>query len=321
MIEVKNLTKVYKTTLKTKGIFADFFARSYSESIAVNNLSFSIGEDELVGFVGPNGAGKTTTLKILCGLLYPDKGDIKVLSQNPFLKQKSFLKQIAFVMGQKNQLLWELPAIDSFYLNKAIYEIPDARFKKQLSLLSGMLDCEKFLNQPTKTLSLGQRMRMELISSLLHKPKVLFMDEPTIGLDIFAHTTIIKFIKEYQKETRATIILTSHYMKDIQELAKRVILIDHGQLVYDGELTTLLKSYSQEKIIKLILEDTEHLNYIKSLNLSFDYQSPVLTLKINKDQLLTVLEKLMKHFDLTDINIEDEGVEEIIKKVFTVFKK
>lgn len=320
MINVKNLTKIYKTQIKGGNFLTNIFARQYEEKKAVNGISFNIGENELVGFIGPNGAGKTTTMKILSGILYPTSGDIKILGHIPFQKEKNFLKQIAFIMGQKNQLLWELPAMDSFKLNKEIYEIDEHEFKNTLNELIDLLNAQEIVNQPLKTLSLGQRMRMELIASLLHKPRILFLDEPTIGLDIFAQTTIRNFIKEYQNKYHATIILTSHYMQDVQKLAKRVIFIDTGRIIFDGNLKELVEEYSSEKMINITLEKPQE-KELSSFKFDYDYQFPVLKVKVKKEDLSEILPALLKKIDFSDLTVEDDPIEEIIKKIFTRKKR
>jgi ABC-2 type transport system ATP-binding protein len=318
MIEIKNLTKTYKSSIKTGNFFRDFFNRQYKTNQALEGISFNIDSNELIGFIGPNGAGKTTTMKIMAGILYPSGGTVKVLGYTPFDKKPEFLKQIAFVMGQKNQLLWELPATDSYLLNKEIYEIPDKEFEKTLKDLTEILDVKEFISRPVKTLSLGQRMRVELIGALLHKPKVLFLDEPTIGLDIFAQTTIINFIKEYQARYKSTIILTSHYMQDVQRLAKRVILIDKGKIIYDGKLQTLVEKYSTTKTIIVMLSkkiDDKKLPFPKSIKV--DYVYPQLKLHAPKKDVETVLDYIVKKVDYIDMTIENEPLEEIVKKSFS----
>src|SRR3989344_789685 len=214
MIEVSHLHKVYRTPQKEEGamgLLRNIFARRYKEINAVKDISFTIEQGELVGFVGPNGAGKTTTMKMLAGILHPTSGNINVLGFTPFEKNHAYLRQISFIMGQKNQMLWELPAVDTFKLNKTIYDISDTDYKKTLSTLVEMLDAKSIINQPVKTLSLGQRMKVELISTLIHTPKVLFLDEPTIGLDVVAQKNIRDFIQQYQSFYKATILLTTHY--------------------------------------------------------------------------------------------------------------
>ncbi len=314
MITVKNLTKIYKTPIRQKNLFQDIFFRKYKETIALDNISFSIDENEFVGFIGPNGAGKTTTMKILSGILYPTSGEIDVLGFYPFDKKEKFLKQISFVMGQKNQLIWDLPAIDSFLLNKEIYEIEDNQFKKNLNNLTSILNCSNLINKPVKSLSLGERMKMELIASFLHDPKIIFLDEPTIGLDIFSQEAIRNFLKTYQKEFKKTIILTSHYLEDVKKLAKRLIIINQGKIIYDGSLKNIIDFYSKEKIIRLTLEKRPEDNFLKKHSL-LKYQFPFLVLKVKKNQINQIVSQLNEEIDYSDITIEDEPIEEIIKKI------
>lgn len=317
MIHIKNLTKTYRSPVKTGNAIRNFFNRQYESKTALQNISFDIEKNELVGFVGPNGAGKTTTMKILAGILFPTSGEISVLGFKPFEKNPNYLKQMAFVMGQKNQLLWELPATDTYKLNKEIYEISDEEYIKTLEELSELLEVNSFISQPVKTLSLGQRMRAELIGALLHKPKVLFLDEPTIGLDIFAQTTIINFIKEYQERYKATIILTSHYMQDVQRLAKRIILIDHGSIIYDGKLQKLIEQYSQIKTVSIILSKEIKLADLRlPKDVAVELQHPQLKLKIPKKHVEKTLQYILKELDYVDITIENETLEEIVKKSF-----
>ena len=318
MIHVQNLKKIYRTTIKNKNPLKNFFNRQYKENIALDGISFDIGNNELIGFIGPNGAGKTTTMKILAGILYPTSGEVSVLGFTPFEKNPEFLKQIAFVMGQKNQLLWELPATDTYKLNKEIYEISDKEYNKTVGELSELLKVEDFIHQPVKTLSLGQRMRLELIGALIHNPKVLFLDEPTIGLDIFAQTTIVNFIKEYQERYDSTIILTSHYMQDVQRLAKRVILIDHGGIIYDGKLQTLVNKYSITKTVTIVLSkkvDPKTLKFPK--NVTYEYMYPQLKINVPKDAIENLLQTILKQIEYDDMTIENEPLEEIVKKSFT----
>jgi ABC-2 type transport system ATP-binding protein len=316
MISVKNLTKVYKTPVKSANIVQDFFHPTYKSYTAVKDVSFEIGENELIGFIGPNGAGKTTTLKMLSGILFPTKGSIDILGYTPFDKDPKFLKQIGFVMGQKNQLLWDLPAMDTFRVNKEIYDIEDKEFKKTVHELMEMLDVKSFIDQPIKTLSLGQRMRTELIASLLHKPRILFLDEPTIGLDIFAQSAIRNFIQQYQQQYRSTIILTSHYMQDVQQLAKRVILIDKGTVVYDDALDKLIEKYSQEKTITITLD--KKLEELPSVIKKYDHEyiEPELKVSVKKNDLPKFMSQVLEQLDYSDVTIENETIEDVIKKSF-----
>lgn len=254
IIEVKNLSKTYEYYKKQPGLLASvkgLFKREKLYVEAVKEINFNIEEGELVGFLGPNGAGKTTTLKILSGILYPSGGEAKVLGYTPHKRQKEYQKQFALVMGQKNQLWWDLPAMESFILNKEIYEVPDKEFKDNLAELTELLDVKDVLDIQVRKLSLGQRMKCELIAALLHKPKVLFLDEPTIGLDVVAQKNIRDFIKKYNQEEKTTIILTSHYMEDISQLCKRIIIIDLGRIIYDGRLDDLMKKYASHKLLEV----------------------------------------------------------------------
>jgi ABC-2 type transport system ATP-binding protein len=250
---VDNLVKNFEITEKEPGLtgaFKSLFSPKKKEINALKGVSFTIQPGELVGFIGPNGAGKTTTLKTLSGLLYPTSGFVEVLEHDPWERKPEFLKQISLVMGQKNQLWWDLPAIETFELNRAIYEIPTHVYEENLRELTELLEIEKLLTTPVRKLSLGQRMRMELTAALLHKPKVLFLDEPTIGLDIVAQQKMRDFIYDYNRKYNATILLTSHNMDDLVNLARRVIVINQGSILFDGALEDLVTKYAQEKIIK-----------------------------------------------------------------------
>ncbi|MFH1896133.1 MAG: ABC transporter ATP-binding protein, partial [bacterium] len=252
VIQVSKLKKYYKIHKKEpglKGSVESLFKRKYETVKAVNDVSFTIRQGELVGFIGPNGAGKTTTLKVLSGLLYPDGGVTRVLGYDPYKRQKEFQKQFSLVMGQKNQLWWDLPAYESFVLNKEIYEVSDADFKKRLDELVKLLDVKDVLKVQVRKLSLGQRMKCELIAALLHAPKVLFLDEPTIGLDVVAQKNMREFIREYNQRYQATIILTSHYMGDVKELCQRVVIIDKGGLGFDGQLADVINKYADHKVL------------------------------------------------------------------------
>jgi len=316
MISIKGLTKTYRIPQRTKNLFKDIFFRTYKEKKAIENVSLTIDGNELVGFIGPNGAGKTTTLKILSGILYPTSGYVNVFGFTPFEKKREFLRQIAFIMGHKNQLLWELPATDSFRLNKEIYEVDDKTYKITLDELTELLDAENLIHQPVKTLSLGQRMRVELIAALLHRPKILFLDEPTIGLDIFAQTTIIDFIKEYQERYKSTIILTSHYMQDVERLAKRLIMINHGKIIFDGLLRNLVNTYSQQKLINITLLKPLSKEFEPPEKIRIHYQFPQLQITTHKENIVGVLAYMLKKVEFVDVTIEDEPLEDVIKKMF-----
>lgn len=322
-IEVQNLTKIFQIYQKEPGLagtFKSLIHRKYEQIRAVDDISFSIDEGELVGFIGPNGAGKTTTLKCLSGLLYPTNGKVSVLSHIPYKRKYEFLKQIAFVMGQKNQLWWDLPAMDTFLLNKEIYEISENQFRTTIDELSDLLEAKDILKIPVKKLSLGQRMKCELIAALLHSPKVLFLDEPTIGLDVVMQKKLRDFIGSYNKKFGATIILTSHYMTDVEALAERVIIINHGKLLFDGKLKDLVKKYAPEKFIHLVLKDHTSKENLAKIGKVESYDFPTAILKISAENLSEATAAILKKFKVSDLNIEDAQIEEVIRVVFTKSK-
>ncbi|HSO18378.1 MAG TPA: ATP-binding cassette domain-containing protein, partial [Desulfosarcina sp.] len=256
-IDVNGLVKVYRVHRKAPGFMGSlrsFVRRRYRDVAAVDNIRFRIGEGEVVGFLGPNGAGKTTTLKVLSGLLHPTAGSVRILGFTPHERRAAFLKQITLVMGQKNQLNWDLPAMESFIVNQAVYDIDPGAFRRTLSELTDLLDLTPLLDKQVRKLSLGERMKCELAAALLHRPKVLFLDEPTIGLDVVMQMRIRQFIAEYNRRHGATVILTSHYMADVTALCKRVIVIDHGRLVHDGDLQAMVARLAPYKVLKLILK-------------------------------------------------------------------
>lgn len=297
------------------------FFRQFKEQTAVKNVSFSIGPNELVGFIGPNGAGKTTTLKMLAGILYPSSGSLSVLNQNPFEKKRGFLKQIAFIMGQRNQLIWDLPALDTFDLQRAIYEIDELKYKKTRSHLLAILQCESLMNKPVKTLSLGERMKMEFIAGLLHTPKLVFLDEPTIGLDIFSQEAIREFIKEYQETYKSTVILTSHYLEDVKKLAKRLIIIHKGTIMYDGSLKNIIEQYSTEKRIKIKLNETVSEAKIKTIGNPLMYIYPQLIFSVKRSELPEKIKQISQSLPFSDLTVEDASIEEVIKTFFSENKK
>ncbi len=319
MIEVTNLRKVYKTPQKqdgAAGFIKNIVARKYKEISAVNKINFSIDQGELVGFVGPNGAGKTTTMKMLAGILYPTSGTINVLGHTPFEKKHEYLRQISFIMGQKNQMLWELPAVDTFELYKTIYEVSDQDYKKTLGELVEMLDAGDVIKQPVKTLSLGQRMKAELIATLIHKPKVLFLDEPTIGLDVVAQKNIRDFIQQYQGFYKATILLTSHYMEDVRRLAKRVIIIDHGTIIYDGDIEKLVKKYARTKNIEVVVEDMPNSALLEKIGSVESMEFPKIRFTTTRKDVPQLIASISEHLNFIDITIEEEKIEDIIRRIF-----
>jgi ABC-2 type transport system ATP-binding protein len=316
MISVKHITKIYKSHIRQNNLFKDVFFRQFKEQTAVKDISFSIGANELVGFIGPNGAGKTTTLKMLAGILYPSSGSLSVLNQNPFDKKQKFLKQIAFIMGQRNQLIWDLPALDSFDLQRSIYEIDEEKYKKTRNHLLAILQCEPHMNKPVKTLSLGERMKMEFIAGLLHMPKLVFLDEPTIGLDIFSQEAIREFIKEYQETYKSTVILTSHYLEDVKRLAKRLIIIHKGTIMYDGSLKNIVEQYSTAKRIKITLEETVSESKIKAIGTPLTYTHPQLVFSVKRSELPEKIKQISQTLPFSDLTVEDASIEEVIRTFF-----
>jgi len=316
MISVKNLTKTYLVHKKQNNLLKDIFFRQYKKVVALDDISFDIRDNELVGFIGPNGAGKTTTLKILSGILYPTSGNINILGYIPFSKNPEFLKQIAFVAGQRNQLIWDLPASDSFKLNQEIYEINEQEYKKNVADLAEILNCLKMIDKPVKTLSLGERMKMELIAALLHRPKLVFLDEPTIGLDLFSQQNIRHFLKTYQQKYQATIILTSHYMEDVKALAKRVIIINHGKIIYNDQLKNIIEKYSSEKIIKITLDDNCDEKNLTLKEKPFFYSFPEIIYKVDKKTLPEKIKMITETLPFSDLTVEDKPIEEVIKEMF-----
>jgi ABC-2 type transport system ATP-binding protein len=320
VIQVTNLNKTYLLTQKDPGLMGSIrslFHRSYTSVSAVNNVSFSINPGELVGFIGPNGAGKTTTLKMLSGLLYPTSGQIDVLGFNPFNRKDEFLRQISLVMGQKNQLWWDLPAMDTFLMNQQIYGISKQQFQATLDELVSLLDVSKQLKTQVRKLSLGQRMKMELIAALIHRPKILFLDEPTIGLDVVMQANLREFIKEYNKKYNATIILTSHYMDDVKSLCKRVIIIDHGTIIYDGLLAKLVSEYSHHKYITVELEERVDKDKLTSFGNLHSFEFPKAIYKVRRTDATAFVAKLINDLPIADVNIEEPEIEDIIRDVFT----
>jgi len=316
MIKVANLTKIYKTHIKDQNPFKDVFMRKYKDVIALDKISFEIGENESVGFIGPNGAGKTTTLKIISGILYPTSGFVSVNGFTPFDKNPRFLKQIAFVMGQRNQLIWDLPATDTFELQKEIYEIPEHEYKKNVGELTEILDCKNLTSKPVKTLSLGERMKMELIAGLLHRPKIVFFDEPTIGLDIFSQETIRTFIREFQEEFKSTVILTSHYLEDVKKLSKRLIIINKGRIIYDGTLKKIIEQYSLTKRVTITLEKPANDTELRAIDIPIRYMFPKVVYKIRKSVLPEKIKAITQNLPFSDLTVEDETIEDIIKTFF-----
>ncbi len=320
VIEVHNLKKFYKVHQKEPGLggsVRSLFNRKYYDVKAVDGVSFDIGEGELVGFIGPNGAGKTTTLKVLSGLLYPTSGRVSVLGYIPWDRKPAFQKRFSLVMGQKNQLWWDLPAMESFILNKEIYEVPDDQFKKTLDELVGLLEVEDILKVQVRKLSLGQRMKMELIAALIHSPKILFLDEPTIGLDVVMQKKMRDFIREYNHRYNSTILLTSHYMDDVKELCERVIIIDKGRLLFDGKLDEIIKKFAGYKILTVIFSKKVDMEKLSQIGKVVEMDFPKSVISVERSVAPFAAAELLQNFPVADLNLEEPPIEDIIREVFT----
>ncbi|OGH63475.1 MAG: hypothetical protein A2848_02930 [Candidatus Magasanikbacteria bacterium RIFCSPHIGHO2_01_FULL_50_8] len=319
IIEVSHLNKTYEYYKKEAGLGAairGLFRREKLFTHAVNDVSFAIEEGEFVGFLGPNGAGKTTTLKILSGILHPTSGDARVMGFTPWERRTEFQKQFAIVMGQKNQLWWDLPAVDSFMLNKEIYEVSDRAYKQTLGELTDLLDITDIIDRPVRKLSLGQRMKAELVAALLHSPRVLFLDEPTIGLDVVSQQKIREFLKRYNEEKKTTIILTSHYMDDVEALTRRVIMIDHGVKVYDGALTDMVARYVDHKILEVTFTEPVLKKDFRGCGELQEFDSHRVVLSVSKKRSKEVAARLLASFPVDDILISEESLEDVVRKMF-----
>lgn len=317
-IKVSNLSKSYSYYEKDVGFIhslKNLIKRKTLIKEAVRNISFEIEQGEIVGFLGPNGAGKTTTLKMLSGILFPTSGEATVLGYVPWERKKALKKQFSIVMGQKQQLWWDLPANESLYLNKYIYEIEDRDFNRTLDELTELLDCKDILKIQVRRLSLGQRMKMELIAALIHRPKVIFLDEPTIGLDLISQKNIREFLKYYNQESKATIILTSHYMNDIQDLCKRSIIINKGQLVFDGDINNVAEIVNKKQI-RLEFSNQVPEDVLSSYGKVKNYDGYKATLEIDKQEIKKVAMVLLDKLPVVDFNIEDIPIEEVISWLY-----
>jgi ABC-2 type transport system ATP-binding protein len=319
LIVAENLSKFYPVAVKEAGLrgtISHFFQRTYRSIPAVQDVSFEIAPGEIVGFLGPNGAGKTTTLKMLTGLIHPSSGQVKVAGYIPFRRQEAFLQKITLVMGQKQQLLWDLPALDSLKINAAIYNISDREFQRRVGELTEMLSLAGKLTQAVRKLSLGERMKAELLAALLHRPQVLFLDEPTLGLDVNAQLSVRDFLREYNQRYQATVLLTSHYMADITALCKRVLLIHQGKLMYDGLLDGLLESFTPYREIYLELVEPltkEQLMFYGDVQM---VDGRTVRFMVQREQLTRVISQILSNLDVVDLTVTEPPVEEIIARVF-----
>ncbi len=319
IILADHLTKVYPVAVKESGMrgtLSHFFRRQYRWVEAVKDVSFEIQPGEIVGFLGPNGAGKTTTLKMLTGLIHPSSGNLRVAGHLPFNRRHPFLEKITLVMGQKQQLLWDLPAMDSLRINAAVYGISDREFKRRIGELTEMLSLEDKLTQPVRKLSLGERMKAELLAALLHQPQVLFLDEPTLGLDVNAQASVREFLKIYNQRFDATILLTSHYMADITALCDRVLLIHQGRLIYDGILDSLLDNFAPYRQVQLELDHPAVESDLAVYGELESVSGRKVNLMIHRDELTQTITKILAELPVCDLTITDPPIEEIIGRVF-----
>jgi len=321
VIQVSGLTKAFRTYKKQPGFtgaFKGLFHRTYEQTLAVKDISFAIEPGELVGFLGPNGAGKTTTLKMLSGLLYPSSGTARVLGYVPWQREDGYRRQFALLLGQKNQLWWDLPARESLELNAKIYGISAAALERTVAEMGELLCVRDKMNVSVRELSLGERAKMELIAALLHRPKVLFLDEPTIGLDVVSQKTVREFLREHNARQKTTILLTSHYMADIQALCDRVIIIDHGIIFFDGRLADIVDRFADSKLVTIQCAagadcTAEHLGKYGEI---LEQASGRIQLKVKRDRVIPVCKALLDQLPISDIDIQEVPIEEVIRQIF-----
>jgi ABC-2 type transport system ATP-binding protein len=318
-IEVRALTKIYRTYQKEAGFWGalkGLVHRRYKETAAAKNVSFTVQEGELVGFLGPNGAGKTTVLKMLSGLLFPTSGEARVLGFTPWKRQNDFKRQFALVLGQKNQLWWDLPASESLELNRVIYGLDPKQARQTIDELTELLDVRDQLDVMVRELSLGERMKMELIAALLHQPRVLFLDEPTIGLDVVSQKKVREFLRDYTTRRRITTLLTSHYMQDIEELCERVIIIDHGTVFFDGALQDVIDRLATHKMMTLVRRKGFAGADLSAYGEVLERNDNEVKLKIPRGNIVAVSQDLISKLQVDDFTVEDVPIEEIIREVF-----
>ncbi len=319
IISVDELCKSYRVSVKKPGIAAtlsNFLNRQLHVVEAVKRVSFNIDQGEIVGFIGPNGAGKTTTLKMLCGLVHPTSGEVSVSGHRPKERNRDFLQEITLVMGQKQQLIWDLPPLDSFFVNAAVYGLTKCEAKNRIDELAAMLDLDKELTRPVRKLSLGQRMKAELLAALLHRPSVLFLDEPTLGLDVNAQSRVRKFLRQYNKRYGATILLTSHYMGDITSLCSRVLLINEGSLFYDGPLEELTGKLSPYRSVRIELKEPHQKSSFMQYGILEEFDERLVRMLIPRDELTAAITSILNSFPVKDLEICDPPIEELIGNLF-----
>ena len=327
LIELHNLQKTYRVYQKKEGLRASIkglFKRTHKEVRAVKGINLEVEQGEFVAFLGPNGAGKTTTLKLLSGVIHPTSGTASVMGYTPWERENDYRRRFALVMGQKNQLWWDLPAQESFRLHQQIYGIDTQQFQNRLDELSDLLGLRKLLSQPVRELSLGERMKMELTAALLHSPEVLFLDEPTIGLDVVAQHNIQQFLKYYQEKRKITILLTSHYMKDVAALCKRVVIIADGRIQYDGSLSGIIDETTNRKLVTLQFADPITDSLLGSLKHFGDIvrqEAPRVTLEVTRDDVPSMLTAILDAHDIDDLIVEEPPLEDVIADVFARVSK
>ena len=322
-IEVKHIKKTFKVPIKSDGKFGalkTFFNRKYNYIKAISDISFSIKKGEIVGYIGPNGAGKSTTIKILSGILVPDSGNVVIDKMTPWVDRKKYVSKIGVVFGQRSQLWWDIPAIDSFNLLKDIYKLEDSEYQKTLNELIELLNLKDIINIPVRQLSLGNRMKCEIAASLIHRPKILFLDEPTIGLDAVSKKIVREFIKKINKQNKVTVILTTHDMADIEALAKRIILIGKGQLLYDGSLTKLKRKYDYLRKITVITKDKVKLENDCVVEQNTIDDGIEFIIDIRKIAINEFIKLISSKISISDIDIDSGNIDELIVKLYEDFK-
>ncbi|MEB0223150.1 ABC transporter ATP-binding protein [Pseudomonas sp. 10S4] len=313
------MSKTYRIKERSEGPFGwltDLVSPRSSEKTAVDDVSFTVSQGEVVGFLGPNGAGKTTTLKMLSGLLYPTAGQISVLDYTPQLRNKEFLKSISLIMGQRQQLIWDLPAMETFRMNQKIFEIPDKQFNQVFGYLDELLQVSKLAMVPVRTLSLGEKMKCELVASLLHEPKVLFLDEPTIGLDVGVQKIVRSFIKDYSRERNVSVLLTSHYMQDIEALCERVVVVSDGRVSFDDTLESLRKRMTNHRIITVELSEAAMASALGKYGLVRSGDGFAHELMVPASEVVSVCSRVLAELSVLDISISDPPIEEALLKLF-----
>lgn len=318
-IEIENLSKIYRVSRKREGLLAavrGLFRPEREVIHAVQSISLSVEQGEFVAFLGPNGAGKTTTLKLLSGIITPTSGSARVLGHIPWKRENAYRRRFALVMGQKNQLWWDLPAAESFRLHQQIYEIPPQQFLRTRDELTEMLGVQKLIHRPVRELSLGERMKMELIAALLHSPEVLFLDEPTIGLDVVAQYTIQQFLRDYQARRKITVILTSHYMKDVLALCRRVVVIFGGRIIYDGSLSNLVEHLGGYKIITIRFANGVPSVELERFGEILQREPPRVKLRVPRSDATEIVRSILARYVAEDVSVEDPPLEELIANLF-----